>query len=152
MRCVKVFLAALLITLSARAGEPQAAKVPPKAPATVPAKAPAAAPARTPAPVRMSDAQLETAIRAKFAKSKINADKFQVRVQGGVATIEGKTDVIQHKGVATRMSKTAGAIAVNNRVQISDGAREKAAANLEKGRRRAQVKRAEPRSDLRPPR
>jgi hypothetical protein len=152
MRCVKVFLAALLITVSARAGGPQAAKAPAKAPATVPAKAPAAAPARTPAPVRMSDAQLETAIRAKFAKSKINADKFQVRVQGGVATIEGKTDVIQHKGVATRMSKTAGAIAVNNRVQISEGAREKAAANLEKGRRRAQVKRAEPRSDLRPPR
>ena len=151
MRCVKVFLAALLMAASARAGEPQAAKAPAKAPATVPPKAPAAA-AKTPAPVRMSDAQLETAIRARFAKSKINADKFQVRVQGGVATIEGKTDVIQHKGVATRMSKTAGAIAVNNRVQISEGAREKAAANLEKGRRRAQVKRTEPRSDLRPPR
>lgn len=148
MRSVKVFLAALLIAASARAGEPQAAK----APATVPAKAPAAAAAKTPAPVRMSDAQLETAIRARFAKSKINADKFQVRVQGGVATIEGKTDVIQHKGVATRMSKTAGAIAVNNRIQISEGAREKAAANLEKGRRRAQIKRAEPRSDLRNPR
>ena len=144
MECVKVFAAALLIAASAWAGEPQAAKAPAKAPAHTPAKAPA--------PARMSDAQLETAIRAKFAKSKINADKFQVRVQGGVATIEGKTDVMQHKGVATRMSKNAGAIAVNNRVQISQGARDKAAANLEKGRRRAQIKRTEPRSDLRTPR
>jgi osmotically-inducible protein OsmY len=144
MRYVKVFAAALLMAASAPASEPQAAKAPVKAPATASAK--------TPAPVRMSDAQLETAIRARFARSKINADKFQVRVQGGVATIEGKTDVIQHKGVATRMSRNAGAIAVNNRVQISEAARDKAAANLEKGRRRAQIKRAEPRSDLRPPR
>ena len=79
---------------------------------------------------RSPDALIEAAIRAKFAKSKINADKFQVHVQGGVATIEGKTDVIQHKGVATRMAKTAGAVAVNNHVQISDAAKQKAAANL----------------------
>ena len=95
----------------------------------------------------MSDAQLEAAIRAKFAKSKINADKFTVRVQGGVATIDGKTDVMQHKGVATRMSKTAGAVAVNNRVQISEAARQKAAGNLEQGRRRVQVKRGDARSE-----
>jgi hypothetical protein len=101
---------------------------------------------------RLPDAQLEAAIRAKFTKSKINADKFQVRVQGGVATIEGRTDVIQHKGVATRMAKTAGAAAVNNRIQISDAARQKAAGNLEKGRRRVQVQRSEPRSDAAPPR
>src|ERR1051325_10388192 len=100
----------------------------------------------------LSDAQVEAAIRAKFAKSKINADKFQVHVQGGVATIEGRTDVIQHKGVATRLAKTGGASAVNNRIQISETAREKAAANLEKGRRRAQIKRGEARSDQTPPR
>ena len=46
-----------------------------------------------------------------------------MRVQGGVATIDGKTDVMQHKGVATRMCKTAGAVAVNNRVQVSDAAK-----------------------------
>jgi hypothetical protein len=148
MECAKVFAAALLLAASAGAIEPQTAKVPAKAPAQIPAHTQA----KAPAPVRLSDAQLETEIRARFARSKINADKFQVRVQGGVATIEGKTDVMQHKGVATRMSKNAGAIAVNNRVQISQGARDKAAANLEKGRRRAQIKRAEPRSDLRPPR
>ncbi|HUB32587.1 MAG TPA: BON domain-containing protein [Bryobacteraceae bacterium] len=95
---------------------------------------------------RLTDAQLEALIRAKFAKSKINADKFKVSVQGGIATIEGRTDVMQHKGVATRLAKTAGALAVNNHVQLSDAARQKAADNLEQGRRRAQVKRGEPRS------
>src|SRR5207302_2779165 len=108
-----------------------------------PAAKPAAKPARPP----LSDARLAAVIRAKFAKSKINADKFTVHVQNGVATIEGKTDVIQHKGTATRMCKTAGAVAVNNHVQISDAAKEKAAGNLEKGRRRAQLKRGDARSD-----
>jgi hypothetical protein len=101
---------------------------------------------------RISDPQLEAAIRAKFAKSKINADKFQVHVQGGIATIEGRTDVIQHKGTATRLARTSGAAAINNRIQISDAARQKAAGNLEKGRRRAQLQRGEPRSETAPPR
>src|ERR1039457_6015729 len=80
----------------------------------------AAPPAKAAArPALPPDAVIEAAIRAKFAKSKINADKFSVRVQGGVATIDGKTDVVQHKGTATRMCKTAGAAAVNNRVQVS---------------------------------
>jgi hypothetical protein len=54
--------------------------------------------------------------------------------------------VVQHKGTATRMAKTAGAVAVVNHIQISDAAKQKAAANLAKGRRRAQVTRGEPRS------
>jgi DnaJ-class molecular chaperone len=103
--------------------------------------------AKTSTKPKLSDSQLEAAIRAKFAKSKINEDKFTVRVQGGVATIDGKTNVVQHKGVATRMSKTAGALAVNNRVQVSDEARKKAAGNLDEGRRRAQVKREDTRSE-----
>jgi hypothetical protein len=94
---------------------------------------------------RLSDAQLESVIRAKFAKSK-SANTFTVHVQGGVATIDGKTDVVQHKGAATHMAKSAGAVAVNNRVQISDAARQKLAGNLEAGRRRAQVKRGDARS------
>ncbi len=98
---------------------------------------------------RLPDSQLEALIRAKFAKSKINADKFRVRVQGGIATIEGHTDVMQHKGVATRLARTAGALAVNNHVQLSDAAKQKAAGNLEQGRRRAQVKRGEARSQAR---
>ena len=70
-------------------------------------------------------------------------------MQGGVATFEGRTDVVQHKGVATRIARTAGAVAVDNRIQVSDAARKKAAANLEKGRRRAQIKRGEARSESR---
>jgi hypothetical protein len=105
--------------------------------------------AATPAPKstatpKLTDAQLEAAIRAKFAGSK-SAAKFTVKVQGGVATIEGKTDVVQHKAAATRMAKTAGAVAVSNKVQVSDAGKKKASGNLEEGRRRAQVKRSETR-------
>ena len=96
---------------------------------------------------KLNDIQLEAVIRAKFAKSKIGADKFTVRVQGGVATIDGNTDVVQHKGTATRMCKTAGAVAVNNRVKVSDAAKQKAAGNLQDGRRRVQVKRGDARSE-----
>jgi hypothetical protein len=109
----------------------------------VPAHQRAAAPT---APVRLTDAQIEATIRIKMAKSKIGADKFRFKVQGGVVTIEGKTDIIQHKGAATRMAHTAGAIGVNNHIEISDAAREKASDNLAKGRRRAQIVRGEPRT------
>jgi hypothetical protein len=102
-------------------------------------------------PAALKDAVIEATIRAKFAKSKINADKFTVHVQGGVATIEGKTGVIQHKGTATRLAKTGGALAVNNHIQISDAAKQKAADNLAQGRRRVQVTRGEPRSNPNPP-
>jgi len=91
----------------------------------------------------VNDAQLEKAIRARLARSKISSNNFQVRVQGGVATLEGKTDVVQHKGTATRLARSAGAVQVVNKIQVSQAAREKAAANLAKGRRRAQVKRGE---------
>lgn len=80
-----------------------------------------------------SDAALEQSIKARFAKSKISADRFTVHVQGGIAVIEGKTDVIQHKGTATRIAHSCGAQVVN-KIQISEAAREKAAANLAKHR------------------
>ena len=102
---------------------------------------------------RPSDAELEALIRAKLEKSpKLGPEKLQVHVQGGVATFEGKTDVVQHKGTATRMAKTAGAIAVNNHIQVSDAGKQKSAANLETGRRRVQVKRGDARSETAPPR
>lgn len=87
----------------------------------------------------LSDAEIERTIRAKLAKSKINADGFTVKVQGGIATFEGKTNVVQHKGVATRMAKTAGATAVVNHIQVSDAAKKKLADQLTKGKV-AQVK------------
>jgi osmotically-inducible protein OsmY len=89
------------------------------------------------------DAQLEKAIRAKLSASKISLDKFEVHVQGGVATITGKTDVLQHKGTATRLAKNVGAKQVVNKVEVSDAAKDKATANLSSGGRRAQVKRSE---------
>ena len=83
---------------------------------------------------KVPDAQVERNIRAKFGKSKINAEHFTVSVQNGVATIEGKTNIIQHKGVATRLAKTGGAVAVKNHIQVSEAAKEKAAAKLAKYR------------------
>jgi hypothetical protein len=83
---------------------------------------------------KIPDAQIERAIRAKFGKSKINTEHFTVTVQNGVATIEGKTNVIQHKGVATRLAKTGGAAAVKNHIEVSEGAKAKAAAKLAKYR------------------
>jgi hypothetical protein len=139
MAKLRVWTAAAWFAAAAWAGVPQAPTTHQR-PVGATVKRDAARP-------KLSDAQLEAAIRAKFAKSKINEDKFTVRVQGGVATIDGKTDVLQHKGVATRMCKTAGAAAVNNRVQVSDASKQKAAGNLEQGRRRVQVSRGDARSE-----
>jgi osmotically-inducible protein OsmY len=91
------------------------------------------------------DKAIEAAIRAKLEKSKIGLDGFKVHVQGGVATWEGTTDVIQHKGAATRMAKSSGAKVVVNNIKITDSAKAKAAENLDQGRRRVQVKRSDPR-------
>lgn len=108
------------------------------------ADVPRPAPAKTAPPAAApTDAQLEKEIRARLARSKMAADGFQVRVQGGVATWEGKTSVVQRKGAATRMAKSAGARAVVNKIQVDEAARQKSAANLETGRRRAQIKRDE---------
>ncbi len=86
----------------------------------------------------LSDVQIERDIKARLARSaKLSVDKFTVKVQGGIATFEGKTNVIQHKGTATRMAKSAGARAVVNNIQISDAARKAAAAKLAQGRARA---------------
>jgi hypothetical protein len=86
------------------------------------------------APARVSDAAIEKVFRAKAADSSLADEHFAIHVHGGVATIEGKTDVMQRKGVATRFAKKAGAMAVVNNVIISEAARNKAVANLEKGR------------------
>jgi hypothetical protein len=94
-------------------------------------------------PAAAPDADVERAIRQRFARSKAAADNLQVHVVGGVATIEGQTDVIQRKGSATRMARAAGARQVINKIVISQAARDKASANLAKGRRRVQVKRSE---------
>jgi len=109
-------------------------------------KSPPSKPAAGLGAAASQDKETESAIRAKLAKSKIGKDGFTVRVQGGVAYWDGSTNVVQHKGAATRMAKTAGAKKVVNNIKVSDAAKEAASANLEQGRRRAQVKRGEARS------
>src|SRR5712691_2963274 len=93
------------------------------------------------------DKSIETAIRVKLAKSKIGKDGFTIRVQGGVAYWEGSTGVVQHKGSATRMAKSAGAKQVVNNIKVSEAARQKASDNLDQGRRRVQVKRGDARGE-----
>jgi len=81
----------------------------------------------------LSDAQIEQDIRARLSKSKINSEHFLVSVRNGVATLEGKTSVVQHKGAATRICRTAGAVSVRNNIQVSPEARARAASGLGKG-------------------
>ncbi|MBK9166547.1 MAG: BON domain-containing protein [Bryobacterales bacterium] len=100
-------------------------------------------PTKPAAAVPRADAELEKLIREKFAASKISKNNFQVRVQGGVATLTGATDVLQHKGTATRLARNAGAKRVDNRIEVSQEARDRASERLRSGRRRAQVKRSE---------
>ena len=83
----------------------------------------------TPTP---SDAQIDATIRAKLAKSKIGKDGFRFKVARGVVTWEGTTNVVQHKGSATRMARSAGAVQVVNNIQVSDAAKAKAGANLKR--------------------
>lgn len=79
-----------------------------------------------------SDAQIEATIRTKLAKSKIGRDGFRFHVQRGVVTWEGSTDVMQHKGSATRMARAAGAVQVINNIQVSANGKTKATRNLKR--------------------
>jgi len=71
---------------------------------------------------KFSDAEIEATIKAKLLKSKIGKDGFQVHVKEGVATWTGATSIMQHKGSATRMAKTAGALRVVNNIKVSETA------------------------------
>jgi CubicO group peptidase (beta-lactamase class C family) len=100
------------------------------------ASCPAASSSTRPAAVRNaatpSDAQIDATIRAKLAKSKIGKDGFRFKVARGVVTWEGTTNVVQHKGSATRMARAAGAVQVINNIQVSDAAKAKAGASLKR--------------------
>jgi BON domain len=93
---------------------------------------------------KYSDAEIEATIKAKLAKSKIGKDGFQVHIKDGVATWSGSTMVMQHKGAATRMAKTAGAIQVLNNIKISAGAGLPVTGNLAGQPRHVQVKAGAP--------
>ena len=117
LRCAAVSYFILL-----GAGLATAAMASPGAPSTTTTAKPAAG--------TVSDAQLEATLRAKLAKSKVGKDGFKFHVQHGVVTWEGQTNVPQHKGAATRMARTAGALQVVNNIQISDEAKAKSLSQL----------------------
>ncbi|MBL8237310.1 MAG: BON domain-containing protein [Bryobacterales bacterium] len=131
----------LLCLLSIVAALAQPHSRPPSAP---PAHKRAAAPAP-----KYTDAQIQANIQTRLSKSKIGKNGFKFTTANGITTIEGKANVIQHKGAATRMAKAAGARAVVNKIEISEAAKNAARAKLESGRRRVQVKRGEVRSQAR---
>lgn len=79
-----------------------------------------------------SDEQIESTLHARLAKSKVGKDGFRFHVQRGVVTWEGTTNVMQHKGAATRMAKAAGATQVVNNIQVGDAAKARAGSNLKK--------------------
>lgn len=88
---------------------------------------------------KFSDAEIEATIKAKLAKSKIGKEGLQVHVKDGTATWTGTTSIMQHKGAATRMAKTAGATHVVNNIKVSEQATAKAAGNLTGAPRHVQV-------------
>jgi hypothetical protein len=81
-----------------------------------------------------ADGEIEQNLLAKLAKSKLAADHFTVSVSHGVATLEGVTDVPQHKGIMTRMAKASGASAVRNNIRMSAAAKAKTTGALAKAR------------------
>lgn len=95
-------------------------------------------PAVKPKP-QLRDAELRDAILVRFGRSKAADEHFQVHVQGGTATITGKTDIVQRKASATRMAKAAGAREVLNKIEVSAAGKTKASAGL----RRAGLHRSE---------
>jgi BON domain len=101
---------------------------------------PASKPAKSHSEGKFSDAEIEATIRAKLAKSKIGKDGFQIHVKDRVATWTGTTTVMQHKGAATRMAKTAGALRVTNNIRIAGDSADNAKANLNRQLRHIEVK------------
>jgi osmotically-inducible protein OsmY len=89
---------------------------------------------------KFSDPEIEATIKAKLAKSKIGKEGFQVHVKDGVATWTGTTSVMQHKGAATRMAKTAGAIKVVNNIKVSEQEAAKTIGNITGAPRHVEVK------------
>lgn len=97
-------------------------------------------PSTRPPAGQASDAEIEREIKTRFSRSKIAANNFQIKVQSGVVTLDGTANVMQHKGIATRIARNAGARQVVNRIKISESAKQKAIDQLS-GARRVSVKR-----------
>lgn len=95
-------------------------------------------------PPGRSDAEIASVFRAKLAKSKLVGDGIEIKVERGVATLRGKTEILQHKGTATRMAKSSGATEVRNQIVISDAAKKAAVERLASARQKASTAGARP--------
>ncbi len=97
-----------------------------------------------------SDTALEEEIKQRFSESKIAANNFRVRVHDGTAYLDGTTDVMQHKGTATRLARLAGAEHTVNRIEISELAKQRSRRKRRGDPRRVHVRRPhQPRSEPR---
>lgn len=73
----------------------------------------------TTAPANISsDDALRAEIEVRLARAVIGKDGFRLQVRNGIAYWDGHTDVAQHKGAATRMARSAGALQVVNRILV----------------------------------
>ena len=117
-RAVTVFAAALLLAAASWPAQAQSAQ----------------AKSQSKAAPKWKDAELKKAVEERLARSAIAVDHFKVEVSDGVVILTGKTDIIQHKGVATRLARSMGAKEVRNEIEVSEAARQKAAARLAKGK------------------
>jgi osmotically-inducible protein OsmY len=114
-----------------------------------PAEAPKKTEARAAARPPWKDTELRKAVEARLARSAIASDHFKVTVTDGVVHITGTTNVMQHKGVATRLAHSVGAKDVRNEIEVSKAARRKAAEQLTRGRKSADAEQDE--ADHEPP-
>ena len=74
-----------------------------------------------------SDAKIERVIRGRLSRSQLHTENILVSVHGGIVTLQGQTNVFQHKSVATQLARHVGATGLRNDIHISDEARLKAA-------------------------
>ncbi|MBC8165993.1 MAG: BON domain-containing protein, partial [Bryobacteraceae bacterium] len=77
---------------------------------------------------------IELDMRTRLARSKLSTEGIQISVRNGVATLTGRTSVVQRKGTATRMAKSSGATAVVNKIEISEAGKKVAMERMAEGR------------------
>ena len=96
----------------------------------------------------LDDAAIVAKIKTKIAADRLsNLWSIDVGSHEGVVTLGGTVDTPERRDrIGQVASGATGVKNVVNNIKVSDAAKETAAANLEQGRRRAQVKRSEART------
>lgn len=68
-----------------------------------------------------ADRAVAQRLQTRIARSALRADTVSVRVDGGVAVLEGSVANVQRKGLASRFAKEAGANRVVNLLKVNGG-------------------------------